>query len=431
MSISKRLQNFTEMCNSETPDFVDVCKRINNTKRNFLFINKYQGSPLPVDPSNVFSMMQTVAAMTEATIRNRISQNRQIREKNCKSVAVIGFCETATALSQVLASELNARGFNVKYSGNTTRFYRDAKSNEFYFEFDESHSHATEQMFIGPKEMDVETVVIFDDELTTGKTALKLVKGLKEKWPTVKNWIVASILNWMNDEDLEEYTKNDVVSIGCFKGHTNSSMCDFGDLELTVPRKVDSDKAGFDESDVLSFDLSDYDEVPKKEDVASKAFVSLDMFYKMFSDMKDLRSDEKVLIVGSEEFMFVPLMLALSTKLYFESLKEDCHCSKCCEKMEPEKPQVYFQPSTRCPICVSSDSGYYVKNGVQVHSPYRDYTSFVYNLDKYDRVVAITDSVDDELSLKWFRDVKTAFVEYGLNPDKFYGYKFGEVRDEK
>lgn len=427
-NISKRLQSFTEMSENDTPDFVDVCKRINNTKRNFLFINKYQGSPLPARPMEVLSMMNVVSAGVEAKIRSMSSSNRQIEDEKCKSVAVIGFCETATALSQVLAFDLAARGFKVKYFGNTTRFYREADNSEFYFEFDESHSHAIEQMFIGPKSVDVETVVVFDDELTTGKTALKLIKGLKEKWPTVKNWIVSSILNWMNSEDTDEYKRNGVEFVGLFKGYTKSSMCDFGNIELKMPKKVDSENAAFSEKDVLRFEMSDWEKASKGTDIVSRAMFSLNMFYTVFGDMKDFEVDEKVLIVGSEEFMFMPLMLALSFKTYIDSVKEES-CG-CCESCKGE-PEVYFQPSTRCPICVSSDDGYYVKNGVQVRSPYRDYTSFIYNLDRYDRVIAITDSADDELCLKWFSDVRAAFVKYGLHPDKFYGYRFGEVHDAK
>lgn len=108
-------------------------------------------------------------------------------------VAVIGFAETATALGHATADALDA-----ELTLHTTR--RRVPGRE-PFAFEESHSHAPDQLLYAPPVLaGAGTVVIVDDELTTGRTARALVAGLRDLAPNA--WfVVAALIDHLSPDD--------------------------------------------------------------------------------------------------------------------------------------------------------------------------------------------------------------------------------------
>ena len=89
------------------------------------------------------------------------------------------------------------------------------------------------------------------------------------------------------------------------------------------------------------------------------------------------RADEKILVVGTEEFMF--------PALYIGASMEDKGCAVRCHS------------TTRSPIAVSSDEGYPLRTRYELRSLYdSDRVTFIYDIGSYDRVFVITDAEGNE-----------------------------------
>ena len=94
-------------------DLFSVAKRYNNSKRNYLIVNKKQSKYLPTKPSDTLEMVTTLAKKAEEVdTDDRIDFEEQ--------TLVIGFAETATALGHLFANH-----FRKAYYLTTTRKLRE------------------------------------------------------------------------------------------------------------------------------------------------------------------------------------------------------------------------------------------------------------------------------------------------------------------
>ena len=193
-------------------DLVTVAKRENNTKRNYLIVNRRQGKHIPVCPKEALEMFSALADIVRQAYRN-------------ERLLIIGFAETATAIGAVVAVELG------QYYIQTTR--ENVEGVDDYVYFTEAHSHATEQKVVradvesvvcGRKNTyggqtdgtvvtmeeplkPIDRIVFIEDEVTTGNTILSAIEKIEEL-ETIKAiekahgsklcFSVASILNGMD-----------------------------------------------------------------------------------------------------------------------------------------------------------------------------------------------------------------------------------------
>ena len=111
-------------------------------------------------------------------------------------VLVLGFAETATALGATVAEALGAGYLH------STR--HDPPGATPAAGFDEAHSHATAHRLL-PAEDDWlpadGTVVLVDDELSTGATARATIRALHAVAPQ-RQWVVAALVDLRSDEDV-------------------------------------------------------------------------------------------------------------------------------------------------------------------------------------------------------------------------------------
>ncbi|MDN4648323.1 phosphoribosyltransferase domain-containing protein [Curtobacterium sp. PsM8] len=111
-------------------------------------------------------------------------------------VLVLGFAETATALGATVAEALGAGYLH------STR--HDPPGATPAAGFDEAHSHATAHRLL-PTEDDWlpadGTVVLVDDELSTGATARATIRALHAVAPQ-RQWVVAALVDLRSDEDV-------------------------------------------------------------------------------------------------------------------------------------------------------------------------------------------------------------------------------------
>jgi len=196
-----------------------------NPKRSFLFVSKVLGKHIPINPYVGLLANRLLADKYMNEVHNINSKlntrdlvNGIINVENCEKlykaainnpyllpepVIFIGFAETATGIAQGVFSYFEGEGF---YTHTT----RDViLEHDFNIEFEEEHSHAKDHNCYGIREDILKSdasIVLIDDELTTGKTILNIIKALQSKYPR-KNYVVLSILDWRSDDDINKFNE--------------------------------------------------------------------------------------------------------------------------------------------------------------------------------------------------------------------------------
>jgi adenine/guanine phosphoribosyltransferase-like PRPP-binding protein len=159
-----------------------------NPRRLYLFVSKVLGKHWPVKPS----LMRDVHARLAAKIADWPGP-----------LLVIGLAETATALGRGVAEEAASRtGRDDILYLQTTRY---RLSRPLAFGFDERHSHAPDhvvylpQPALQPLFRTARTLVLVDDEISTGRTLAELARACLEINPGIERIAFACITQWLGD----------------------------------------------------------------------------------------------------------------------------------------------------------------------------------------------------------------------------------------
>lgn len=189
-----------------------------NKKRSFLFVSKVLGKHIPVNPHTSLlagaslgmlyaellghktgaSMEEIVRAFTEPETAGDVYRRLKAEPVVLNEpTTFIGFAETATALGH---SMYDLFAGPTKFLHTTREMIEEYQS---VISFEEEHSHATSHrcyaadphFFQGNS-----PVVLVDDEMTTGKTALNIIRELHARFPR-KTYAVASLLDWRSAAD--------------------------------------------------------------------------------------------------------------------------------------------------------------------------------------------------------------------------------------
>ncbi len=152
-----------------------------NPKRAHLLVSVLLGKHVPV-PADV---VRSAAAELGSLVRARVDG----------TPFVVGFAETATALGHGVARVCSAGGAQAPYA-HTTR--RAAPPGAHPLAFAEEHSHAVEQILAvvddAPLRDPARALVLVDDELSSGRTAVNAVRVLQRRWPRGR-YVLASLLD--------------------------------------------------------------------------------------------------------------------------------------------------------------------------------------------------------------------------------------------
>ncbi len=107
--------------------------------------------------------------------------------------------ETATGLGGGVADSLAGDGREVMYI-HTTRHHLDLPR---LLETDEAHSHAPQHILYRPRDeladlfRAARTLVLVDDEISTGRTLALLAQRLGDRLPRLQGIVLAAIVNWL------------------------------------------------------------------------------------------------------------------------------------------------------------------------------------------------------------------------------------------
>ena len=152
-----------------------------NPKRAHLLVSTLLGKHLPVTGDVVLS----AAAELGAHVRGAVTA----------TPFVIGFAETATGLGHGVARVCSADGGQAPYA-HTTR--RPVPAGAHVVSFEEEHSHAVEQVLAVLDDTLLRDpsrpVVLVDDELSSGRTAVNAIRVLQRRWPR-RQYVLASLLD--------------------------------------------------------------------------------------------------------------------------------------------------------------------------------------------------------------------------------------------
>lgn len=335
-------------------DLLQIAKRENNNKRNYLVINKLQGKHIPVKPSQALGMFKELAMLLK-------------KAYPYEKILFIAFAETATAIGAAIASYFDA--FYIQ----TTR--EDIPGADYLF-FSEEHSHATEQRLVknGLDSIipEVNRIIFIEDELTTGNTILNIIKILKKEYTCIDKYSVASLVNGMSEEHLQIY-KNKGIALHYLLKTDNSRYPGIaagftGDGEYIPPDTSDNITAS-----ITYYNANNY--------IDARMVVNTTIYNKYINKLcqyiigqTSWTGKKNILVTGTEEFMYPALYIG--------------------QLLEQKGKNVKSHSTTRSPIIVSKEQEYPLHVRYELKSLYNDErTTFLYDIGQYDCVIIVTDAI--------------------------------------
>ncbi|MFA7242616.1 MAG: phosphoribosyltransferase domain-containing protein [Sulfuricellaceae bacterium] len=159
-----------------------------NAKRGFLFLSKVLGKHWPVTPQAMREIHIELAAQAPVDLPD--------------PVVFIAMAETAIGLGQgVFEAYKDANPKHAALFLHTTRYH---VGDTPLIEFEEAHSHAPRQFLHKPKDaallelfLSARSLVLIDDEASTGNTFLNLTTAYRTLNPAIERVHLATITNFM------------------------------------------------------------------------------------------------------------------------------------------------------------------------------------------------------------------------------------------
>lgn len=357
-----------------------------NKKRSFLFISKVLGKHLPINPKKGLAASALLAARYMESVKGL---DCSLRESLLNSFlkdapfeqgrfipghinpVVIGFAETATALGHAFFDCFEQADFF-----HTTR--EELIGRFPVITFEEEHSHATSHRCYIPLELieNEREVVLVDDEMTTGRTVLNIIRSIHAKFPR-KCYTVVSILDWRSKENQNKFSRLEqelgiiINVVSLLAGHVEVRQLQ--EIDKQSEEEGTQEHSGMDvkfiqlsdcfketsysSSNLLNlapfiketgrFGISSRDQWAHKEKIAESAAL-----------LKEARTGGKTLCLGTGEFMYLPMVLAAGMG-----------------------HGIVYQSTTRSPIYINNSEKYGARFGISFSNPEDpEQAHFVYNI---------------------------------------------------
>ena len=338
-------------------DLVRLARRDNNPIRPYLYVNPLQGKHIPTRPEETLGMCKKLAEIVNAA-------------HPVDKLFVIGFAETATGIASATCCYLD----NVVYYQNTTREF---KIDDEYLYFTESHSHATDQMLrskgLAGIISEVNRIIFIDDEVTTGNTICKLVNVIKREYAIEGlKFSIVSILNSMTQERIRELREHGIDCLYLAELPFEYKKDSIMSIEYDSEKETANSPTQYGRYNTLIFDA----EVNTRSVTRFDKYLAENLRFTLAVEDELLNNHfGKLLVLGTEEFMFPAIYLG-------NYLRE-----------KGVADEVMTHATTRSPIFASGKKGYPLFHRYQIKSLYDDArNTYIYNLEKYDKVIIVTDA---------------------------------------
>lgn len=351
MTISVKLPSGDLELDVKKTDFPleDICcfaTRANN-KRGFLFVSKVLGKHYPVKPKDMHK------------IYKNLSDKLNAFNEKINNVCFIGFAETAIGLGAGVFNEWQSDNHEKNSLFMPTSRFK--LSHPVLFEFQEEHSHATDHLIYQPLEQknqilfkSCDSLVLIDDEISTGKTLFNFIEQYKKINTTLKNVFLVSIKNWISDANKELIL-------------SQSKDLNINFISVLSGEFVFNKNPDYFVSNIPKLDgKNEFKDYIFNNDSFKFRYGYNNIDFNFDKECSLIDMSKKTLILGSNEFLIKPYFFA-----------------KHLEKMGME---VYFQSTTRSPIILDVD----IKQKNTSLDNYNDgIENYVYNVDisLYEQIV--------------------------------------------
>lgn len=213
-----------------------------------------------------------------------------------------------------------------------------------------------------------------EDEVTTGNTILNIINILDREYTGKFKYSVASLLNGMDKEYLEQYRKKGIPLHYLIK----TDHSDYSDRAEKLAEKGHYYKCSDHTvtTDYMTINISGRMDARRMVD-SEKYGAACEKLWTEIQTQTGSISGKKILVIGTEEFMFPVLYIG--------------------RQLEKEGNSVRCHSTTRSPIVVSLEREYPLHSRYELKSLYDpDRRTFLYDIEKYDKVFVITDSPEIE-----------------------------------
>lgn len=374
-----------------------------NKKRQFLFISRLLGKHLPVDPSLSLGTGTVLASMlmeneglpahpqlldiirmidSGKPDRTLSFSSLKYRVKLPTNTVFIGFAETATGLGHAVFNHFDEAQYI-----HTTREEITNLSPSFVFE--EEHSHATSHRVYASENVlkKAETIVLVDDEITSGLTLSNLIISLNEKFPN-KQFKILSILDWRSVENINNFTDlmkqkgihAEIISIlsGQFTLHNTATIneeaipCLQGqEVHVSLENGTTSQYTApyFSEHAI-------YSTFTGRFGLTSENHAAMDNWIHKLLEKLTLDRDKPTLVIGIGENIYIPSRIALALGKYTK-----------------------IQTTTRSPIFAKNEEHYPIKSKCKFILPdSNDVEQYLYNVaaHEFEQILVVAESVKNK-----------------------------------
>lgn len=365
----------------ELDELLGFAERL-NPKRAFLFVSKVLGRHIPVDPKIIRKSFTDLANL----VPNNLPE----------PVLVIGMAETAVGLGAGVHQVLTERYPNAIFVSTTRHPVPNAP---LLSSFLEEHSHAQDQLLYGSPDpliheriLNSRSIVLVDDEASTGKTFVNLVASLNEAGlKQVSNIVTATLADWSNGISIPNIQCD---SVSLLKGRWD--WVDSSNPQNIEMPKVDTVNFG----DYACLEKPTWGRLPTYNTLA-------------YSKVRAKKS-ERILVLGSGEYVWPPFLMA--------------------ENLAKQGANVEFSAITRSPIAI----GHSIEKSLVFGDNYGlGIQNFVYNVhpENYDRILIAVETVSESVSKDLLSALPNAqivsAVDYSLEPEYIYLHPLADINDSE
>jgi adenine/guanine phosphoribosyltransferase-like PRPP-binding protein len=418
------LRTTTAPLGPDLTDLVGLAVR-RNARRAHLLVSLVLGKHVPTEPRVVYDAGVALGELVRRTLSGSTTAPAPTARGADQPVAcvVLGYAETATGLGHCVADALGSPPYL-----HSTR--RPVPGVEAVSGFEEEHSHATTHLLLpaDPAMLrDPAPLVLVDDELSTGRTALNTITALHRLAPR-ERYVIAALVDLRGDEDRARLadraaalgTRIDVVALGSGRVELPPDVLARSERILAAAptgprgarpaaspatRRVDlgwpeglpeTARHGFGSADRQRLDalLSSFGARLAAEVTSSLgALRPRPGAPSAPSGPGAGRTVSRVLVLGSEELMYVPLRLAMALV----------------DAQEGAPVDVRYSTTTRSPVLAVDEPGYAIRTALSfpAHDGGAEHLArrFVYNVSaldpdqRFDVVVLVIDEVGDTPAL--------------------------------
>lgn len=340
-----------------------------NPKRAFLFVSKVLGRHIPVSPAVMRQAFTELANL--------------IPDALPEPVVVMGMAETAVGLSAGVHQVLQQRYPQALLLNST----RHAQPGKLLAKFSEDHSHASEHLIYQSDDdtlqnqvINAKTLIMVDDEASTGKTCQNVVNALRQAGLTQLEHVhLATLVDW----SLANVDSTPFNDIAFYRHHLLAGHWQWIDKPnapaVNMPN-VATTEAG--SQPLLA--TGSWGRKPTLGSTAGLGYLSASLDKQLTVRQltpTDL-ANQTILVLGSNEFVWLPFLLA--------------------EQLAASKADVKFSALTRSPIATHPDSA--VTTVMKFFDNYGlGMTNFVYNVtpSEWDWVLLCVETPEDSVDDIW------------------------------